>query len=462
MNGVLAAFSIATMSLDEKVGQLLMAHFQGEQINQEACDLIHEAHVGGIIYYNWANGLQNPEQVKLLSQALQKEAKIPLLIAADQEGGLVNRVQGLTSFPGNKAIGMTGHPEWAAEAAQVIGEELLSTGVNMNLAPVVDINSEPRNPVIGIRSFGDNAEIVMECASQALQGYNKAGMITTLKHYPGHGEAKVDSHVDLPVIYKTLEELEACELLPFKTLQADAIMTAHLLVPALDPDNCSTLSKPTLDYLRKNFQGVIITDSLVMGGVLNPSTTIEEVAKRAFLAGSDILLLGGKHLAGSSTELTPKDVIRVHKYLVKAVQNKEISEERINSSVERILNLKRKRQAEAYQGDRIELADKIASKAIRVVERKKVDLSGKIVYYYHDKLPEAPESADVSIIFTNNAWKNPTQTAFINKLKKPYIIVALRDPLDADYFPEASCVIMTYSPSQPSINAVLRLLKNKN
>jgi beta-N-acetylhexosaminidase len=358
---------------------------------------------------------------------------------------------------------MAGHPEWASEAAHVIGEELLSTGVNMNLAPVVDINSEPRNPIIGIRSFGENAEIVTKCAAYALQGYKKAGIITTLKHYPGHGEAKVDSHEDLPVICKSLEDLEACELKPFKTLKADAVMTAHLLVPALDPDHCSTLSKPTLDYLRQDFDGVIITDSLVMGGVLRPSATIEEVAKRAFLAGSDILLLGGKHLSGSTVELTVKDVIRVHKHLVEAVKNKDISEERLNASVERILKLKnRALSSEPYRGDRLALADSIASKAIRTEEREMVELKDKkIAYYHYDKLPETPEIADVSVIFTYNAWKSPVQTAFINSLKRPYIIVALRDPLDAQYFPGASRVIMTYSPSEPSIKAALKLLNDR-
>lgn len=149
--------SFGSLKLEEKVGQLLMVHFHGEVANEEARILIQETGVGGIIYYNWSNGLSSPEQVRALSEDLQKmiPGKIPLLIATDQEGGVVARLaKGFTLFPGNRALGETGDSGLAKSAALAMGQELQAVGINMNLAPIVDINSNPRNPVIGIRSFG--------------------------------------------------------------------------------------------------------------------------------------------------------------------------------------------------------------------------------------------------------------------------------------------------------------------
>jgi len=255
------------MSLEEKVGQLLMVHFNGETANEDARVLIQESKVGGIIYYNWSNGLSSPLQVMTLSAELQKLAKknrfeIPLLIAADQEGGVVARLQkGFTCFPGNRALGETKDCSYAKAAFFAMGQELQAVGINMNLAPVVDVNSNPKNPVIGVRSFGDDPELVSAFGKQALEGLKQAGVISTLKHFPGYGDVAVDPHEDLPIIRKSKEELEKIELVPFTKLAsfADAIMTAHILVPAFDADHCSTLSEKTLSYLRDTigFKGVI-------------------------------------------------------------------------------------------------------------------------------------------------------------------------------------------------------------
>lgn len=340
------------LSLEEKVGQLLMVQFHGEEANDDARRLIQEAKVGGIIYYNWCNGLHSPTQVRALSLGLQQLTKdnphpIPLLIAADQEGGKVARLrQGFTPSPGNWALGETGDPYLAKEAALVTGIEMLDVGINMNLAPVVDINSNPRNPVIGVRSFGDNAEIVLSFAEQALSGYKQAHIIATLKHFPGHGDTDIDSHQDLPIVHKSKEELERMELLPFAKLchSSEAIMTAHILVPAFDTENCSTLSEKTLNYLRQTlgFQGVIVSDSLVMNGVLKKCHTVDEAAIQALKAGCDILILGGKLIAGEHAgfELTTSDIERVHRVIINAVQKGDISEERVNQAVEKILDLK--------------------------------------------------------------------------------------------------------------------------
>lgn len=345
-------YSLEEMSLEEKVGQLLMAHFIGEQVNDDAKTLIQEIKVGAIIYYNWSNGLHSPEQVQTLSLNLQELAKqnqhqIPLLIATDQEGGRVSRLNGgFTKMPGNGEIGETSDPTRAFEAAFRTGELLRSVGINMNLAPVVDINSNPKNPVIGNRSFGNSAEIVVRFGEQALRGYKQAHVISTLKHFPGHGDVSLDSHEDLPVLMKNMNELEQQELVPFKQLsnQADAIMTAHILVPAFDEENCSTLSEKTLNYLKETigFKGLIIADSLVMKGVIKKSQTVDEAAIQALKAGCDILILGGRLLNDylSDNELNISDVRRIHQSIVAAIKNGRVSEKRLNEAVQKILKLK--------------------------------------------------------------------------------------------------------------------------
>ena len=347
-----ASYSFEKMTLEEKVGQLLMVHFNGKDANEEARILVQETKVGGIIYYNWCNGLDSPEQVQMLSSSLQKltednQNPIPLLIAVDQEGGSVTRLKnGFTQFPSNKVLAQASDPHLAREAAFTMGQELRAVGINMNLAPVVDVNSNPANPVIGARSFSNQAETVLAFGAEALNGYKQAHIIATLKHFPGHGDTSIDSHEDLPIVHKSKEELKQVELLTIAGLAstADVIMTAHNLVPAFDTENCSTLSETTLNYLRETigFQGVIVSDSLVMGGVLKKCKSVDEAAIQALRAGCDLLILGGKLLTGEykGFELTTTDIQRVHDSIIQAVKTGRISEERINHAVERILDLK--------------------------------------------------------------------------------------------------------------------------
>ena len=229
------------MTMKEKVGQLLMVHFHGEEANEDAKCLIQDLGVGGIIYYSWANGLHSPHQVRVLSQGLQSIAQqnrnpIPLFISVDQEGGVVSRFhQGFTSFPGNGALGRTKNLDLAEEIAFAMGEELRSVGANMNLAPVIDVNVNPKNPVIGIRSFGDDPALVAAFGHRMLQGNKRAHVIGVPKHFPGHGDVDTDSHENLPIVRKSMDMLRKIELIPFERLapEAEAIMTAHILVPAL-------------------------------------------------------------------------------------------------------------------------------------------------------------------------------------------------------------------------------------
>jgi beta-N-acetylhexosaminidase len=343
------------MTLEEKIGQLLVVHFQGEEPNEDARILIQETYVGGIIYYQWANGLHSPKQVRDLSDGLQRLAvhnrcPIPLLISIDQEGGRVARLRsGFTAFPSNEAVGQTGDPRFAEGCAYGMGSEMRAVGVNVNFAPVVDVNCNPKNPVIGDRSFGSSSEQVARFGKCALDGYARAGVIATLKHFPGHGDTVLDSHDCLPVIDKSKEELMRVELYPYRQLlqHADMVMTAHLLVPALDTQFCATYSKRILqDLLREElgYRGVIISDSLVMKGALVQASTLENAALLALHAGCDLLLLGGRHLVKDEEHLecSVNDVQRVIRFLVDAVKKGILSEERIDISVQRVLDLKRK------------------------------------------------------------------------------------------------------------------------
>ncbi len=502
----LISFTYSEMSLEEKVGQLLMVQFHGEEANQEAEVLIKDLHVGGIIYYNWCNGLCSASQVCNLSIGLQKLAKIPLLIAVDQEGGLVNRLkQEFTLFPGNLALAKTNQPELAEKSAFAIGQELLSVGVNMNLAPVVDINNNPYNPIIGIRSFATSADQVVLFAKSALQGYRRAGIITCLKHFPGHGDVVVDSHQDLPIIRKTKEQLDKLELLPFYRLadQADSIMTAHLLLPALDPKNCATLSKNILtDLLREEmgFQGVIVSDSLVMQGLLNNGYSIEEAAVCCINAGCDLLILGGRQLnADSSLKLTRERIQKIHQALLHAVRSEVISKQRLEEALQRILNLKSKilpfSQVEYNKLEHQELSEQIASLALQTIKNRSVSLKKEVVLFApktlktdieqtsfpqiasdcfffslnpsqdeYNKAQELAKNASSLVCFCYDAWKNPQQTTLIQSLlrtKKPIVLLSVKDPIDAHLFPDVDILITTFSPTVASIKAAYEKMQDQ-
>jgi beta-N-acetylhexosaminidase len=499
------AYSVKEMSLEEKVGQILVVQFHGEEVNDDAKALVQEMYVGGFIYYNWSNGLSSPAQVKALCEGLQKLTTGPrLFITTDQEGGIVARLtQGFTVFPGNKALGMTGKPELAKESAFAIGEELQAVGINMNLSPVVDVNINPRNPVIGIRSFGDSVETVVAFGRKALEGYRKSGTIACLKHFPGHGDVETDSHYALPVVHKSMEELLRVELKPFAELasRADMIMTAHLLVPALDPDHCSTLSKKTLDFLRKElgFQGVIVADSLVMEGVLKQCGSVDEAAIAALNAGCDLLMLGGRQLIGGSKfELAVSDVRRIHQRLVDAVSSGQVPQERLDQAVEKVLELKNKYllkplplrvvKTAVKNAEHKALSKKIAALSVQVIKNEQVSLAGKKVaviasqilkepiqqtslvkmgqLHFFERLNpteddsaaviESAKAADVIVFCSYNSWKNQAQQRLIQTFLesgRPVIIIAVRDPQDAALYSKAAVLVTTFSPTAPSIQA---------
>ncbi|MFG1942069.1 beta-N-acetylhexosaminidase [Nonomuraea sp. NPDC048826] len=339
--------ALAKMSVREKVGQLFMPVVYGTAADtvsgenqarygaQTPAKVVARYHLGGVILFP-AN-VKSVGQVVGLTNGLQKSSDVPLLIGTDQENGLVSRMSAvMTRFPGAAEIGATGKPALARDVARATGAELRALGVNLDFAPVADVNVDARNPVIGRRAYGNKPPEVAKMVAAAVKGFDAAGVASTAKHFPGHGDTRIDSHTGLPIIKHTRAEWERLDAPPFRAAIAagvDAIMTAHIVFPKLDPSgDPATLSKPILTgLLRKElgFKGVISTDALNMAGA-RVKYDDGEVAVRAVLAGADLLLM-------------PNDLPKQYQSVVKAVESGRISEARLDQSVARILTLKKNR-----------------------------------------------------------------------------------------------------------------------
>ncbi|MBE6068760.1 MAG: beta-N-acetylhexosaminidase [Clostridium lundense] len=330
---------INTMTLDEKIGQMLMTGVEGYNLSDNSKKLIKEHKVGGFIIFG--ENVQSTNQLLSLVNSLKRENvnnKTPLFFSLDEEGGKVTRMpQEFKSFPTNKTIGQINDKDFSNKIGRTIADEIKSFGFNMNFAPVLDVNSNPKNPVIGSRSFGASPDIVSSLGVETMKGIQAENVIPVVKHFPGHGDTSVDSHVGLPTVNNDLDRLQSFELIPFaKAIEngADMVMIAHILLPKIDSENPSSMSKTVItDLLRNNlkFDGVVITDEMTMGAIAK-NYNIDEAAVKSVNAGTDIILVGH----GYNNE------IGVINALKNAVSNGEISEGRIDESVYRILKLKQK------------------------------------------------------------------------------------------------------------------------
>ncbi|NDU05067.1 glycoside hydrolase family 3 protein, partial [Francisella tularensis subsp. holarctica] len=304
-------------NIRQKLGQLIMMDFRywGEDSNNQRIpftktnDIVNKIfkdyNLGGFILFR--ENIQNNEQVISLLRDLQANTNTPIFFATDQEGGRVNRLQQGTSGCGNMALAATDNPHNAYTMAKIIGDELYSLGININFAPAVDVNSNKNNPIIGVRSYSDNPDIVIDYAKNAINGYHDAKIIDCIKHFPGHGDTATDSHLGNVNLDKTLKELQTTELLPFSKLARDCsmIMTAHISVPALDDTQYQSVSTSeniyvpaTLSYKiitkllkqQMKFDGLVVSDAMDMHAIAKHFGTIE-ASKLAILAGIDILLM---------------------------------------------------------------------------------------------------------------------------------------------------------------------------
>jgi len=500
------------------IGQKLLLAFHGKEPSPEINDALKKYRPAGLTFFRSLN-IDDPVQVRRLTDSLQRLARDqglpPLLIATDQEGGQLMAIgEGTTSLPGNMALGATGSPELARKAGEILGRELAAMGVNVNYAPSCDVNINSHNPVIGIRSFGEDPNMVAQLASAMIEGIQSQGVAATAKHFPGHGDTDADSHHGLPSVPHTLERLQQVEFLPFQAaIAADAklMMTAHLALPAIDGAEAppATLSHRILTNLLReelDFKGVIITDAMDMRAIRQGDALGEEAIKAAS-AGADLLLLTSSF----------DDQKCVSESLYSAIQNGELDEESTTTSIERILSLKRW-LAEYSQPDlsvvgcaeHQAVADKIAERSITLVRDdanllpmkttsdqriaaifpKPVDLTpadtssyikpglGEALGQYYPNVdeymlsytPDADEIAglletlrgyDMLVIGTLNAYASPGQAEFVRqalKLDIPSVTVALRLPYDLTVFPEAKTYVCTYSILEPSMRALAKAL----
>lgn len=312
---------IADMTLDEKIGQMLMLEFRywedenGElkevtELNEDIKNAIIKYKVGGIILF--AENVHDTEQTTKLTHNIQKAAiengLDPLLISIDQEGGIVVRLGTGTSLPGNMALGATKDKKLAYEYGKIIADEIKTLGINVNLAPVMDTNNNPNNPVIGLRSISSDPKLVGELGSEVVKGIQDQGVSAAIKHFPGHGDTETDSHLGLPVVDKTYEEVEKLELVPFKKAVeegVDMIMTAHISYPKLEKDTAiskkdgsvvgipATLSDDIITGIireKMNYDGIVITDAMKMQAIADHFGE-EDAVVMAIKAGVDIPLM---------------------------------------------------------------------------------------------------------------------------------------------------------------------------
>ncbi|WP_339242152.1 beta-N-acetylhexosaminidase [Paenibacillus sp. FSL R5-0517] len=328
---------LSSLTLEEKIGQMILAGVQGTTLDDQAKQMIADQKVGGIIFY--ANNVTTLEGTAKFVQSIKETNQsnpVPIFMSVDQEGGKVSRMpENVESIPSNQKVGKTKDSALAETMGELLARQVQLAGFNVDFAPVLDVNSNPKNPVIGDRSFGSSADLVLRMGIAEMKGLRNEGIIPVVKHFPGHGDTSVDSHLDLPVVNKTEKQLAELEWIPFQAAvkeQVEAVMVAHILFPKLDPDHPASLSDVIIgEHLRGKFKynGVVITDDLSMGAIAK-NFKLNEAALATVKAGSDILLVAHSYESAKT----------IFDTLVSAVKSGDISESRIDESVYRILALK--------------------------------------------------------------------------------------------------------------------------
>lgn len=511
------------MNILDTIGQKLLIAFAGkDNLSPEILAALREFHPVGLTLFRALN-LDHPAQVRQLTDSLQqaaKEAGLPrLLIAVDQEGGQLMAVAGgATPLPGNLALGAVGSPELARRAGEVLGRELAAMGITVNYAPCCDVNSNPHNPVVGTRSFGENPQQAALLTAAMINGIQASGVAATAKHFPGHGDTSSDSHHAVASLPHTLERLRRVEFPPFAAaIRSDVklIMVGHISLPSIDGegDLPATLSPTVMKGLLRGelgFKGVIVTDAMNMGAI-QQGEGLGEAAERAVQSGADLLLLGAD----------PSDQRRVYNSLVRAAENSQLSESEMAASSQRIKELKHWIASQGIQPDlsvvgcetHRTVAAEIAERSITLV-RDQADLlplrmgTGQrlavimprplnltpadtssfvtpmladALRAYHPAvdefiLPHDPGEEDITSLIQNlhgytlavvgtlNAFTQPGQAELVRAVQRsgvPCVVAALRMPYDLAAFPEVPTYICCYSILEPSIEALAKALFGK-
>ncbi len=510
------------MSQEGQIGQVLAVGFHEPTPSQDIIDLIQKYHVGNVILFQ--RNIQSAQQVQELTASLQRIAKEagprqPLLIMIDQENGMVRRFgQNATIFPGSMALGAIGSEQIAYDVALATGRELHTLGINMNLAPVMDVNNNPANPVIGVRSFGEDPQMVARLGTAMVCGYRAAGILTCLKHFPGHGDTAVDSHLALPVIPYGMERLEAIELVPFKSAiesGADSVMIAHMYLPELMQNEMvpATLSHAVITELLRQklgFKGLIISDCMEMQAV-SDTVGSEQGTVGALKAGTDLVLV-------SHTFSRQRGSIEA---VQAAIQDGTLSEERIQEAAERVLQLKartlswdnlpnakelvvigneahRQLRDHAYEQSTTVVRDTDGLLPLRLQPEQRlcllflqpssstlavdagfsghaleeqikkrheqidiISIASTPTQDENQRINQAVDKASVTIVVTANANLDTYQGELVRQLLqrgRPIIGIAAYNPYDLLAFPELGTYLVTYEYTQPAFAALVRVL----
>jgi beta-N-acetylhexosaminidase len=320
----------------QMVGQFFVFGFESKLPTDDFLHLIEKQNLGGIILF--ARNIESPKQISETIKELKSKSKYPLFIMIDQEGGRINRItKDFPVFPSNKFYGDRKDKEGAFEAHKTTARELLRLGINVNLAPVVDVLTNPKNSVIGERSFGEDPVWVAKMSKVAIEAIKSENVLACAKHFPGIGDIEIDPHSDLPTNLNSKERFEKIDFLPFKasiSSDVDMIMSTHVLCPNLDAKEPASLSQIICaDILRKElgFKGTLITDDMQMGA-MRKNERLTEACEKAFLAGNDLILIGDEF----------EEQVEVLEYFEKLVSDKKISEGRLNFSLDKIFSTKKK------------------------------------------------------------------------------------------------------------------------
>ena len=323
------------LSLEEKIAQMLIIYHPSNEYDEKIKSIIKELKPGGFILMN--NNISTYDKTLNLVTSMQNDSEIPMIIAIDQEGGSVQRLKSIsdvevTDIPYMYYLGQTNNKDLAYSVGKIMARQLRTIGVNLTFAPVMDVYTNVNNTVIGKRSFGSDVETVYNMATSLKKGIEDNGINTCIKHFPGHGAAETDSHISLPIVNKTIKELETSDLIPFtKSIKnTNMIMIGHIALPNTTVDTTpSSISKEIITSLLKekyNYQGLVVTDALNMKALTN-NYTYKQIYIMAINAGVDLLLM-------------PNDPQKAIDYIKEAIINKEIDENTINESVYKILKYK--------------------------------------------------------------------------------------------------------------------------
>jgi beta-N-acetylhexosaminidase len=470
------------------------AGFDGQEVPGPLLDAIRDGRLGGLLLFAIRDNVRSKEQVRAMlaeaSAAAEAGGLSPVPVAVDQEGGTVVRVAYRAVFPSAMAIGATGDPRYAERAARAVAEGLRADGITVNHAPVCDVNVEPRNPVIGTRSFGDDPQRVAEFAAAWVRGSEGAGVATSPKHFPGHGSSPVDSHFTTVDVTDDAATLRARELVPFRAAfaaGAATVMTAHVRYPAFDPDAVATISKPILTTLLRDelgFQGLCITDSLDMSGI----TQVEDpqrVVGTAIAAGVDAVMVTSgldRQLAAFERIATLAPAARVLEALRRATAFRErfastVRDDTVDDVAARALaaeiaaasithvgpalpRLGGPLRVSAFGPRRVSGAEELRDPLGRLETALRARLGARLTAFQREggELGGDPGGEGLLVVCTSSAWHDDEQAMRARQLLRDGgVVCALRSPYDAALFP-AVPALLTYGDVPVSIEALADVL----